>query len=207
MSDVFDAISSPEEAFDAATAALANGGLVVLPTDTVYGVGADPRIPGATGRVFEAKGRSWDLTLPVLAGGPEDAQLVARFDARAHALADAFWPGGLTLVLPRSEESLAWELGDESDTVGVRVPADEVAGALLARTGPLAVTSANRSGEPTPRSCDEVQEALADSVEVYLCAGTLMASAPSTIVDLTGPDLRILRPGAVDPRRILDALS
>lgn len=207
MAKVFDATGSPAEAIEAAVMAIREGGLVVLPTDTVYGVGADPNVPGAAARIFDAKRRPRDLTLPVLAAGLPDAEVVGVFDARSRTLAAAFWPGGLTLILPRTTASLAWELGGERRTVGVRVPADGVAADLLVQTGPLAVTSANRSGEPTPRSCEGVQESLGDAVDVYLCAGEVAESLPSTVVDLTGREPRILRPGAIDPGKILDALS
>jgi L-threonylcarbamoyladenylate synthase len=186
--------------------ALAAGRLVVVPTDTVYGVAARPDVEGATAKLFAAKRRPRDLTLPVLAPDRPAAESVAVFDDRARILAEHFWPGGVTLILPREEPVLAWDLGERSDTVGVRVPAHAVALALLERTGPLAVTSANVSGRPTPPDCDGVRAELADAVAVYLCAGSC-AGSPSTVVDLTGHELGISREGAVPAADIRAALS
>jgi len=132
------------EAADAARA----GRLIVLPTDTVYGIGTRPDDPAATERLFDAKARPSDLELPILAATAAEARTLARFDARADRLAGACWPGALTLVLPRTGVSTGWELGGDPATVGVRVPHHPLALAVLAATGPLAVTSANRSGAP-----------------------------------------------------------
>jgi L-threonylcarbamoyladenylate synthase len=194
------------EAVDAAARALDDGGLIVLPTDTVYGLAARPDLPGATERVFEAKRRPRGLSLPVLAPDLDAVGAVAVLDGRASALAGAFWPGGLTLVLTRSDLSRPWDLGEERGTVGIRVPGHPVARRLLASTGPLAVTSANRSGEPPAATCGDAERALGDEVAVYLCAGRLPGTA-STIVDLTGDRPRILRTGAVSPDDVLAALG
>jgi L-threonylcarbamoyladenylate synthase len=195
--DVFEVSGVvPERALDGAEQALEGGGLVVFPTDTVYGVAARPDVPGATGRVFEAKRRPWQRTLPVLCADLGQVKEVATMDRRARSLAERFWPGGLTLILRRSERSASWDLGDARTTVGVRVPAHDVALAVLSRAGPLAVTSANTSGAPTPRDCDGVRQALGEAVEVYLCAG-FTAGVVSTIVDLAGPQPAVLRHGAV----------
>jgi L-threonylcarbamoyladenylate synthase len=187
-------------------AALGRGDLVVLPTDTVYGVGGRPDLPGVTGRIFEAKRRPRGLTLPVLVAGLEQAAAVAALAPRARALADAFWPGGLTLVVPRGELARGWNLGEATDTVGVRMPDHSVALAILEVAGPLAVTSANRSGDPTPGTCDAVRAALGETVALYLCADPLQG-APSTVVDLTGDRPRILRAGALSPDDVLAALG
>lgn len=207
MPQVFH-LSGPEKpALAAADRELGRGGLVVLPTDTVYGLAARPDVPGATDMVFRAKHRHRGLTLPVLVASARDVDRVAVLNAGARKLADRFWPGPLTVVLRRTQRSLAWELGGrEGGTVGVRVPDHEVARALLAMTGPLAVTSANPSGEPTPQACDDVRAALGDAVAVYLCAGSSSGDTPSTVVDLTAPDPRILREGAVPARDVFDAL-
>ncbi|HEX2031051.1 MAG TPA: L-threonylcarbamoyladenylate synthase [Actinomycetota bacterium] len=191
---------------EAAERAMAAGGLVVFPTDTVYGVAARPELTPATARLFDAKGRPRTLTLPVLAAALEQARTVAVFDARAEVLAERFWPGGLTIVLPRTERAAGWDLGDEGATVGVRVPAHEGALALLRRTGPLAVTSANRSGEPTPTTCEGVRQALGDAVAVYLCGGST-SNAASTVVDLTGGQPRILRHGTLPGNEVLAAAA
>jgi L-threonylcarbamoyladenylate synthase len=194
---VFDVTrKDPGEALTAAEEALDRGELVVLPTDTVYGVAAKPDLAGATGRIFDAKRRPEDLTLPVLAHSARAAEVVADVDDRARLLANRFWPGGLTMVLPRRPSARAWHLGEERETVGVRVPAHDIALAILERTGPLAVTSANLSGQPTPPDCEGVRRALGETVAVYLCAGEC-AGTPSTVVDLSGPRIRITREGAV----------
>lgn len=195
-----------ETGLHAAELALAAGELVVFPTDTVYGLAAHPDVPGATERIFEAKGRPRTLTLPVLIPDIEQATRVAVFDARGEALAKRFWPGALTIVVPRTELAAGWELGEEEGTVGVRMPAHEDALALLRRTGPLAVTSANRSGEPTPTTCEGVREALGDSVTVYLCGGST-SNTPSTVVDLTGAEPRVLRDGAIRSEEVLAAAA
>jgi L-threonylcarbamoyladenylate synthase len=198
--------TDPDEALTVAEEALDRGELVVLPTDTVYGVAARPDLAGATGRVFDAKRRPADLTLPVLAHSARAAEAVADVDDRARLLANRFWPGGLTIVLPRTPAAGAWELGGEVETVGVRVPAHNIALAALERTGPLAVTSANLSGEPTPADCEGVRRALGEAVTVYLCAGKC-AGTPSTVVDVTGPTVRITREGAVRAADIMAALE
>jgi L-threonylcarbamoyladenylate synthase len=132
------------------------------------------------------------------------ADRLAVVDDRARTVADRFWPGALTLVLRRSEASSDWDLGVERETIGIRVPHHEVALALLRRTGPLAVTSANRSGQPTSPDCDGVRAMFGDAVSVYLCAGRAAGSS-STVVDLTGPRPRVLRRGAIPEEQILSA--
>jgi tRNA threonylcarbamoyl adenosine modification protein (Sua5/YciO/YrdC/YwlC family) len=180
----------------AALAALA-GRLIVLPTDTVYGIGTRPDDASATARLFQAKGRPHELTLPVLVPTPAAAREIAVFDDRAEALALAFWAGPLTLVLPRTAASRGWDLGGDLETVGVRMPHHLLALAVLARTGPLAVTSANRSAEPTPTTCEEVEGVFGEAVDVYLCEAEPLARAVSTVVELAQGELRLLREGAV----------
>ena len=200
MSELFELGPSgehaQEEAIESAARAVRHGELVVLPTDTVYGIAARPDRKKATARLFAAKQRHRDLTLPVLVSGPDDADRVAILDDRARALAEKFWPGGLTLILPRAELARRWDLGEASDTVGVRMPDHGVALAVLRTTGPLAVTSANMSGEPTPPDCPGVRAIFGQEVAVYLCAGPLSGLA-STIVDLSGPKAKVLREGAI----------
>ena len=191
---------------DAAAAALA-GALVVLPTDTVYGIGTRPDDGGATARLFEAKGRPRDLQLPVLVASRDAAEQLAVFDERARALVGRFWPGPVSLVLPRTERSRHWDLGEDAATIAVRVPHHPLTLAVLARTGPLAVTSANRSGGPTPTMCEGLREVFGDSVEVYVCQGAPLEGSASTVVDLTGAGLRILRAGSVTEADLLAALS
>jgi tRNA threonylcarbamoyl adenosine modification protein (Sua5/YciO/YrdC/YwlC family) len=187
-------MSSVEQA---ARAAL-GGALVVLPTDTVYGIGTRPDDPAATGRLFEAKARPRHLELPVLVPSIELAEQVGDLDEAALRLAEAFWPGALTLVVPRAVAAEAWELGEDPGTVGLRIPAHPVALELLEHTGPLAVTSANRSGEPTPTTCDGVRAVFGDDVGVYLCAEEPLTGASSTVVDLARGEPRVLRWGSVD---------
>lgn len=191
---------------DAAAAALA-GSLVVIPTDTVYGIGTRPDDPRATARLFEAKARPKELELPILVASVAVAEEVAVFDDRARAIAARFWAGPVTLVLPRSDRSRGWELGGDGTTVGVRMPHHPLALAVLARTGPLAVTSANRSGEPTPATCDGLQALFGEAVDVYLCEEARLQGRPSTVVDLCGGTLRVLRSGAVPEAEILGALA
>jgi L-threonylcarbamoyladenylate synthase len=205
--DVFDISGSMRDAALAtAEETLGRGELVVLPTDTVYGLSARPDLHAATARLFTTKRRPRGLTLPVLVPNQRIAESVAVFDDRALVLAERFWPGGVTLVLPRTDAARTWDLGHETDTVGVRIPAHHVALALLHRTGPLAVTSANVSGEPTPPDCPGVRAALGDAVAVYLCAGRC-AGTSSTVVDLIGPEVRVIRVGAVGDADIRAALG
>jgi tRNA threonylcarbamoyl adenosine modification protein (Sua5/YciO/YrdC/YwlC family) len=189
----------------AALAALA-GRLSVLPTDTVYGIGTRPDDASATARLFQAKGRPRELTLPVLVPTPAAAREIAEFDDRAEALALAFWAGPLTLVLPRAASSRGWDLGGDLETVGVRMPHHPLALAVLARTGPLAVTSANRSAEPTPITCEEVERVLGEAVDVYLCEAEPLARAASTVVDLAQGEPRLLREGAISVADVLATL-
>jgi L-threonylcarbamoyladenylate synthase len=190
----------------AAVEALARGLLVVLPTDTVYGLAARPELSVAVARLFEAKGRSRDLTLPVLVADRGGAGSVGSLDERARRLAERFWPGPLTLVVKRTETSAGWDLGEDRGTIGLRVPDHDRTRALLAETGPLAVTSANRSGEPTPPDCEGVRAVLGDAVTVYMCDDPRPAGPPSTVLDLTGPEPAVLREGVLDPETVLSAL-
>ena len=191
---------------EAAAAALA-GSPVVFPTDTVYGIGTRPDDPAATARLFEAKARPRDLELPVLVASTQAARAIAAFDERADALALAFWAGPLTIVLPRTQASRGWDLGGDPSTIGVRMPHHPLTLALLARTGPLAVSSANRSGQPTPETCEELRDAFGDAVAVYLCADEALGQIASSVVDLSRAEPRMLRTGAVSEEEVLEALS
>ena len=146
-----------------AVAAVRRGELVVFPTDTVYGIAARPDDPAATARVFEAKQRPSDLTLPVLVASIEDARAVAQLDDRAERLAAALWPGALTIVVPRAPRSRDWDLGGDPASIGVRIPDHRLARAVL-DGGPLATTSANRSGEGPATTCEELHEVFGDAV-------------------------------------------
>lgn len=184
----------------AAVEAVRAGGLVVLPTDTVYGVGADAFSPPAVTALLAAKGRGRDMPVPVLIGRRDTLDgLVSPVPATARVLADAFWPGGLTLVL-RHVSSLAWDLGETRGTVAVRMPMHPVALELLGQTGPMAVSSANRSGQPAALSAADAEGQLGAHVDVYLDGGPSPAGAEalaSSIVDCTVSPPRLLRAGAV----------
>ncbi len=188
---------------EAAAAAARRGALVVFPTDTVYGIGTRPDDPTATARLFAAKRRTRELTLPVLVATTDDARRVAVFDDRASRVAAACWPGALTIVLARTIVSRGWELGGDGGTIGVRVPDHPVARSLLERAGPLAATSANRSGEPPGRDHDELVAMFGAAVAVYLSTDGPLAGAASTVIDLAGPEPKILRRGDVDPDLVI----
>jgi L-threonylcarbamoyladenylate synthase len=192
-----------------ANAALAvqRGRLVVLPTDTVYGVGADAFSPAAVTRLLDAKGRGRDMPPPVLVSAPTTLDALAvGVPAYARALVEELWPGPLTVVC-RQQPSLQWDLGDTRGTVAVRMPDHEVALELLARTGPLAVSSANKSGMPAATDADAAQDMLGDSVEVILDGGTSPGGEASTIVDVTGEVGRVLRLGAVSLERLNEIVA
>ncbi|MGA8209944.1 MAG: L-threonylcarbamoyladenylate synthase [Nocardioidaceae bacterium] len=198
-----------ERAEGLASAALAvqTGKLVVLPTDTVYGVGADAFVPDAVRRLLEAKGRGRDMPPPVLVSAVTTLDALAvGIPAYARALVDALWPGPLTIVC-RQQPSLQWDLGDTRGTVAVRMPDHEVALELLSRTGPLAVSSANVSGMSAATDADAAERMLGDSVAVFLDSGPTRGAAPSTIVDVTGPTGRVLRVGALSLGELNDVLA
>ncbi|HET7387729.1 MAG TPA: L-threonylcarbamoyladenylate synthase [Nocardioidaceae bacterium] len=190
-----------------AALAVARGELVVLPTDTVYGVGADAFSPEAVRRLLAAKGRGRDMPPPVLVSSATTLDALAvGVPSYARALIDLLWPGPLTLVC-RQQPSLQWDLGETRGTVAVRMPDHDVALELLERTGPLAVSSANRSGMPAATDADEAESMLGASVRVLLDGGPTPGPVPSTIVDVTGPDRgRVLRLGAVSLERLNDAV-
>jgi tRNA threonylcarbamoyl adenosine modification protein (Sua5/YciO/YrdC/YwlC family) len=174
---------------------------VVFPTDTVYGIAADAFSPQAVTMLLVSKGRGRSMPPPVLIPRINAMDgLATDVSADARKLAEAFWPGGLTLIL-HAQPSLDWDLGDTKGTVALRMPADEVAQELLTLTGPLAVSSANRTGHAAAQTAAEAREQLAESVEVYLEGGFRplegREGVPSTIVDATGPLLRVVRNGAV----------
>ncbi|MGW6131788.1 L-threonylcarbamoyladenylate synthase [Cellulomonas sp. NPDC055163] len=182
---------------DAAVEALGRGDLVVLPTDTVYGIAADAFDPAAVQALLDAKGRGRQMPPPVLMPDLRtlDGLATAVPDA-ARALAEAFWPGGLTLIV-RAQPSLAWDLGETHGTVALRVPDHPVALELLRRTGPLAVSSANRTGKPAGTDVREAYRQLGARVPVFLDGGEAPGGVSSTIVDATGDVLRVVREGAI----------
>lgn len=187
-----------ETAIEAAALAIRRGELIVIPTDTVYGIAGDAFSPDAVQGLLSAKGRGRDMPPPVLVSAATTLDaLTVGVPAYARALVEAFWPGALTIVC-RQQSSLQWDLGETRGTVAVRMPADEVALAILERTGPLAVSSANLSGRPAARTADEAESMLGESVEVIIDAGETAGADASTIVDCTdGNQGRILRRGAL----------
>ncbi len=193
-------MASPGErpvGLDLARDAVRRGELVVLPTDTVYGLGTDAFSPDAVRGLLTAKGRGRDMPVPVLVGSPRTLDGIATgLSASARDLVEAFWPGGLTVVAA-VQPSLQWDLGETGGTVAVRMPLHPVALELLRATGPMAVSSANRSGQPPATTCDDAVEQLGESVSVYLDGGPAGDPVPSTIVDVTGEVPRLLRLGAV----------
>ncbi len=199
MSNRFSTAEPTEREAGIAAAALAvqRGQLVVLPTDTVYGVGADAFTPAAVRRLLAAKGRGREMPPPVLISAATTLDALAvGVPSYARALVEELWPGPLTLVC-RQQPSLVWDLGDTRGTVAVRMPDHDVALELLGRTGPMAVSSANRSGLPAATDADAAEEMLGDAVEVLLDAGRSPGAEASTIVDVTGDTGRVLRLGAV----------
>jgi tRNA threonylcarbamoyl adenosine modification protein (Sua5/YciO/YrdC/YwlC family) len=200
---------NPEErsaGITAAAAAVRRGELVVLPTDTVYGVGADAFSPAAVGALLAAKGRGRDMPAPVLVASTTMLSgVVDDVDDRALALAERFWPGALSLVL-RHPAHLAWDLGETRGTVMVRQPDNAVALDLIARTGPLATSSANRSGHPPATTMLDARLQLGAAVAVYLDGGPCAGSVPSTIVDLTSEQPRVLRLGSLQLDELREAL-
>ena len=208
MADLYDCSDPDARAagLDAAAAAIGRGELVLLPTDTVYGVAADAFSPEAVRGLLAAKNRGRNMPVPVLIGEASTlGGLVLRTPPVAHRLAEEFWPGGLTLVLEHAP-SLAWDLGDAEGTVAVRLPDDELARELLRRTGPLAVSSANRSGRPAATTVQEAVDQLGDHAAVALDGGPRADSAASTIVDCTGTHPRVLRVGAIPPERLQEVV-
>jgi L-threonylcarbamoyladenylate synthase len=194
-----------EQAIEHAAAAIRGGGLVVFPTETLYALATAPGDPDATSRVFALKRRPKALSLPVLAPARDLAMELVVANGRAERLARRYWPGPLTLVLPRSDRSKGWELGDREASIGVRVPNHQLSAALLERAGPVAATSANLSGQPPASAPGALLEAFGQGVDVYvvLREGVRPPAGPaSTVLDLTGPAIEVLRWGGVDPEEI-----
>jgi L-threonylcarbamoyladenylate synthase len=209
VTDVFDC-ADPEQrsrAITSAASAVKNGGLVVLPTDTVYGIGADAFDSSAVAALLSAKGRGRDMPVGVLVGSWHTIDgLALMVPQSTRDLIRAFWPGALSLVV-RQAPSLQWDLGDARGTVMLRMPLHPVAIELLREVGPMAVSSANVSGRPPAVDAGEARNQLGDLVDVYLDAGPAAQQAASTILDLTGPEPRILRSGPVSAEGIAAVLG
>ncbi len=187
-------------AVDRIRACLERGGLVVHPTDTVYGIAADPFQPAAVDRVYAAKGRPRELALSMAVANPED---VFRFGI-ATPLAENFvrknLPGPYTVVL-RAAPAAPPALVNRQGFIGLRVPDHPIPRLLAKACGPITTTSANRHGQPSPTSCEEAQAQLGDAVDVYVDAGPTPIGTESTVIDLSGPKAKVLRQGAVGARR------
>ncbi|MDD7962267.1 L-threonylcarbamoyladenylate synthase [Microbacterium thalli] len=215
MSPVFDCRDETQvlPGMRQARQAIGRGDLIVMPTDTVYGVAADAFSASAVAKLLAAKGRGRQSPPPVLVAGIATMRaLVAEVPEPVERLVEAFWPGGLTIVLP-AQPSLSWDLGETRGTVAVRMPADRIALELLEECGPLAVSSANLTKKPAAVSIDDALGMLGDSVAVYLDGGPAATGVASTIVDATalvgaepGP-VRVLRDGAVSREALRDILG
>jgi L-threonylcarbamoyladenylate synthase len=209
MADIFDCADPDQRSrgITSAVAALKAGRLVVLPTDTVYGIGADAFDSTAVDALLAAKGRGRDMPVGVLVGSWHTIEgLVYGMPDGARDLVRAFWPGALSLVVVQAP-SLRWDLGDAHGTVMLRMPLHPVAIELLREVGPMAVSSANVSGQPAAVDADEARRQLGDLVDTYLDAGPSAQQAASTILDLSGNTPRILREGPVSTERIAEVLG
>lgn len=196
-----------EAAIEAASLAIQRGRLVVLPTDTVYGIAADAFDPDAVQRLLDAKGRGREMPPPVLVGSATTLDALAtRVPAYVRPLIEKFWPGPLTVVC-HQQPSLQWDLGETRGTVAVRMPDHAVARELLDRTGPLAVSSANLTGQEAATDADRAMEMLGESVVVVIDDGASPGTVPSTIVDATSDRPRLLRLGAISVADLDEALS
>jgi len=213
--DTLDAVSArydcaqPEErerGITRAVTATSAGQLVVLPTDTVYGVGCDAFSPSAVSDLLAAKGRGRDMPPPVLIGHARTLDgLAVNVPREVRELAEAFWPEALTIVC-RAQPSLDWDLGETFGTVAIRMPLHPVALQLLEATGPMAVSSANRSGRPAAITCAQAEEELGEAVTIYLDGGRCPEGLPSTIVDGTREIPRVLRIGALPLERLREVV-
>jgi tRNA threonylcarbamoyl adenosine modification protein (Sua5/YciO/YrdC/YwlC family) len=209
MTEVFDCTDEESRASGIASAisAVKGGRLIVMPTDTVYGIGADAFDSAAVAALLSAKGRGRDMPVPVLVGSWHTIEgLVYSVPDSARELIRAFWPGALSLVV-RQAPSLQWDLGDAHGTVMLRMPLHPIAIEVLREVGPMAVSSANISGRPAAVTAEEARNQLGDLVEVYLEAGPSAQQAASTIVDLTGAQPRVLRQGPVTVEAVASVLG
>jgi L-threonylcarbamoyladenylate synthase len=209
MSPVIDCTTEVGQAEGVFTAAEAvrRGQLVVLPTDTVYGVGVDAFSAEAVSAVLAAKGRGREMPPPVLVPSAQTVDgLATSVPDYARELIKAFWPGPLTLIL-LAQSSLMWDLGETNGTVALRMPQDDTALKLLAEVGPMAVTSANVSGQPPAKTIADAAAQLGSAVTVYLDAGPCTGGLASTILDCTGDKPVVLRAGAVSAAQVQEVLG
>ena len=195
----------PAEVIVAAVAALRDGDIIGIPTDTVYGLAADPWHSGAADRLFQVKGRPRSVELPVLVSGEQQAlELATAVPACARQLMARFWPGALTLVLPRRQD-LAADLGEEDATIGLRCPDHPLPLALCRSLGPIATSSANRHGAAPMTTAQELAVGL-PGVALVLDGG-VCDQPPSTVVDTTGEVPKLLRAGRIDWAEIAAAAA
>jgi tRNA threonylcarbamoyl adenosine modification protein (Sua5/YciO/YrdC/YwlC family) len=209
MSPVIDCTSDAgrDDGVAQATEAVQRGELVVLPTDTVYGIGADAFDAEAVAALLAAKGRGREMPPPVLVPNPRTVDgLATAVPSYARDLIKAFWPGALTLVL-KAQRSLMWDLGETNGTVAVRMPQDDVALTLLAEVGPMAVSSANVTGQAAAQTVTEAAAMLGSSVSVYLAGGPARGTDASTILDCTRENPVVLRVGAISSERLREVLG
>ncbi|WDZ88243.1 L-threonylcarbamoyladenylate synthase [Micromonospora cathayae] len=198
-------VADRDRGIAAAIEAVKNGELVVLPTDTVYGIGADAFTPFAVKALADAKGQGRQAP-PVLIGSRHTLDgLVFTLPRAARDLVEAFWPGALTIVVEHSP-SLQWDLGDSAGMVAVRMPLHPVALEVLRETGPMAVSSANKTGQPAALTAEEARDQLGYAVRAYLEAGPCPDPVPSTIVDLTGDVPRLVREGAIAVEKLREVV-
>lgn len=191
----------------AAVKSAKSGRLVVTPTDTLYGIGCDAFDNEAVANLLAAKGRGPDMPVPVLVGSWDTVRgLVATYPEKTQRLVEAFWPGGLSIVVPEAP-SLPWNLGDTRGTVMLRMPLHPIAIELLREVGPMAVSSANISGQTPPTTAIAAKQQLGKAVNVYLDGGEAAIGKPSSIVDLSGPRPYILREGAISAERLGEVLG
>lgn len=200
-------LKASPEAWEQARRVITAGGLAAFPTDTVYGLGCDPRNPGAIERLYEVKGRDQKKAIPLLLSGAEQIKEIARsLPDAAEVLAREFWPGALTLVVWR-QASLPEELGG-GETIAVRVPAHgDLRRFLESCGGALAVSSANLSGEPEALTAEQAEAALGSKIDIVINGGRSPGGTASSIVDCTLPVPRMLRVGAIPEARIREALE
>ena len=207
-------VADDASGYAAAIEALRSGGIVAIPTDTVYGIGVALETPGGIERLFAAKSRPPDKAIALLVADADQAAGIGTLTPSAAALAEAFWPGGLTLVVPRRTDRplpaalTGGELAPGAiPTVGVRVPNHDAPRALARALGPLPTTSANRSGEPEARDANEIERLLGGAIDLVIDGGPAAGGPASTVVDVTAPEPRILRAGAIPEEEIQRCLA
>lgn len=203
--DSIDSMNDSDEAL--VERALEADELIVLPTDTVYGIAARPTSRRAIDRLLNAKGRGRDYPSPILVGSLEQVEPIVAGIGDAHRrLMEALWPGALTIVMP-ANANLGWDLGETNGTVAVRMPDDDAVRAFLTRTGPLAVTSANLHGMPPAANISQAQSYFGNNVAVYIDGGRPRDGEPSTIVSVNADNaVEFLRTGAIDADAVVSAL-